>query len=705
MGKISRFLPIILLVIIAGCKGSQSAPSIHPPPVPEEVRLPVDYVFLLDNSGSIPRGESRTFAKEAIKAFIELAEIGDRISLITFDTDARIIATETIAGENERNRLKMALESGFSFRGRHTDISKAITLLRQETASLFRGTGKAKPAVILISDGKLEPRGDVRSSYQRLIQDWQALADIIPFYTIGLGDTEINRDFLPGINGLGLLNRMADSSGGRFFPVRSVEELIETCVDVLRITKGYEELKGQKVFWTDDSTNRLVFLVLKRIPGHTLCTTRDIRVKDFSGKEIDFNHALSNPNIQWRSGEFYDLIIIQEPSAGGWEVILANGDFPRVATLIRNQVHLRYLVNREYWDREKKTVMAWLYDERTGAISERPCKMTLRFDRKKDFQSSDNALCLKRTRKGTYLTQLNIKGETPTKGDYLLQIKARDDKGFFLRKSPVLPVRIKEAFFTFKLPEGTQVMWPILWKGVSFVVEFDTHHRNYPRFSELPRIFLYLDKVKKQGNTHLPIMELKHKKVDGKILYYVQRADLERGRYVAQVVIAGRLANGKRVRIESPFCLFDLKWAVWVWGIFALLGVVLLLSLAYVLRPRLSGKLIVEKPMGRPDILMSCHKKVKKSLSGDSLRCGNRRDAFTELEETAFTLSATWGRGLRIRAEKGNIFIERQGDTKPVVMENLYGGDFLIFKDNGRDYVVRIVSRKRPPRSKGRRLH
>lgn len=289
--KIPFLFFIIAGIFMLGCEKETSPPILHAPPVPEEKRLPVDYVFLLDNSGSIPRGEARIFAREAIKAFIDLTDPEDRASIILFDQDARVIATVTIQDEADRNHLKETVESQLTFQGSHTDISKGIALVRKESSTLFREPGAAKPAIILISDRRLEPKKNLQTAYQRLTKDWQALSDLVPFYTLGLGETEIYKEFLPNVTGHTLLTQMAEESGGRFYPVRSVEELVETCGKVLRHTKGYGEPAEQEVFQTDESTSRLAFLVIKRLPDRRLCRTGEILLQEPGSKQINFSRS------------------------------------------------------------------------------------------------------------------------------------------------------------------------------------------------------------------------------------------------------------------------------------------------------------------------------------------------------------------------------------------------------------------------------
>ena len=706
MGKVKILATMAIFIIFFSCKGKPPPQILHPPPVPEEKRIPVDYVFLLDNSGSIPKGEARAFAREAIKAFIDLAEPEDRVSLITFDRWARIIASEMIRDEGNRNRLKNALESKLTFKGTHTDISKGIALLKEKNSGLFRGLSAAKPAVILISDGKLEPKGNLQGAYNQLIRDWQSLSDLVPFYTFGLGETEIYKEFLPKVSGQSLLTQIAEASGGRFYPVRSVEELIETCVHVIRHTKGYGELAGQEIFWTDDSTFRLALLVIKRLPDRQICKTQDIRIRDPEGRKIGFLEARGyredKTRVLWHKGTYYDLVMVERPPTGEWAVSLISGETPKVVALIRNQIHLRYLVRREYWDQERKVIMAWLYDERTGALSERPCQVNLLVDLLKAFPTTENKTQLQKTKEGTYLAYIKLAGKEPPIGEYLLGILAEDKGGFFVRKGQTINVRVKGAYFSFNLPKDPIHKWPIFWKGLRFAAELDSTHQFYPRFQEPPKISLDSEKIEEEKTVSLPRIELPCRRSNGKILYQISRRDLGLGQYGAYYIMEGRLTSGKKVRVESPEFYFTLVWPFWAWIGSAILVFIVVVFGVYVGRPKLSGRLSFVRPEGRPPIILTKHKRARKSFKGDSLRLGSGGDELTELGHTSFTLTALRGKGLKIKVQDGNVSLKRDEQTRSITTTALFRGDIITFADGEANYVAEIISPKRRPRKRRR---
>ena len=686
----------LLTILIAGCKARPPQEVIKPPPVPEVRRLPVDYVFLLDNSGSIPRGEAREFAREAIKAFIELCEINDKITLITFDETARLVVSRVIGGQEDRNVIKRAAEEGLTFRGRYTDISAAFLYLESHRNTIFRGQN-CTPAVILISDGKLEPKRprSVREAYQSMMSALNTLT-AIPFYTIGLGETAIYEEFL-GINGLSLLRDMAASTGGRFYHVRSVDQLIDTYFRILRLTKGISEIKGRYIFWVDESTKRISTLVIKRKPSQDICATSDIFIEDAKGQNIthrdyaQFYHGQGLPTqIRWQPGRYYDLIIIEKPFSGRWKVGLTTGNEPEAISILKTLINLRCKAKRSYWDKEKKTALAWLYDERKRGLSDLPCGITARFDRAKDFETSHNDIQFKKADNDVYVAQ--IKADLP--GDYLLQVRAENEADYFYRLTEPIPFSIKESYFSFAFPKKTIEKWMVGWKGFTLGTSVDTKAKNYTPFQKEPDVFLYLEKIDEEGKPHtLPSQELSKSVEGGRLVYALNITKIGLGRYSGHLSLRGILDTGEKVAIASEDFSFRVKRPFWEYGAFGLIGILVFGMATWSLRPELMGSLRIVSPRAKT-IPLKGHRGTKKGLKGDCLTFGQGGAELLELKQVSFTISGRWWKKMEINVGRGRIeIVRRRGKLSlgPGRSDLLSPKDKFLFTDSGKKYEIGII--------------
>ena len=96
--------------------------------------------------------------------------------------------------------------------------------------------------------------------------------------------------------------------------------------------------------------------------------------------------------------------------------------------------------------------------------------------------------------------------------------------------------------------------------------------------------------------------------------------------------------------------------------------------------------------------MLTKNKKAEKSIRGDQLRFGNKGKELKELQLQSFSIHALRGKKLKIRVKKGAMTLTRSGETRPVSVAELYRGDQISFFDNGIEYVIEMISPKRPPR-------
>jgi len=691
----TKFLLIFFLLMLSvlGCKGKPPEEIVKPPPIPEIEYLPVDYVFLLDNSGSIPRGEPRVFAREAIKAFVELSEINDKISLIAFDEDARLLISRVIQSQSDKDFIKSAVEDGLGFDGQYTDISKAFLYLNENRQNLFRGMGY-NPVVVLISDGKLQPKPprNVNNAYQQMINSLNDLSGIA-FYTIGLGETAIYEDFLPDINGLVLLrDKIATPTGGHFYHIRSVDALIETYFNILHLTKGISEVKGKHIFWVDESTKRISALVLKKTPKENICTTSDIVIKDPVKREFAYPNIPAN--IRWVQGNYYDLITIDSPSLGIWEINVINDKRLEIFSILKRLISLRFKVKESYWDNEKKVVLAWLYDEKKKGLSDVPCKMTAKFDKKEKFKNSHHYISFKKAENDVYVAVLKSDNELKiSPGDYVLQIMAKNEEKYFYRLTEPIEFNIKNSYFSFIFPEKVIKRWIYCWKGLDFKAIIDTNAETYPSFQEDPKLTVYLEKIEEEKIKPLREIVLKKKVEGNKIIYSSHLSEIALGTYNTHFHIDGILRTGEKIGIDSQDFLITVKIPPQEWAIFGFIGIFVIGTITWFSRPKLRGSISMVSPERRL-ISLKNHPKRKKSLRGDYLILGPGGGELSNLKNTAFKVCAIWRKRTKLEVIRGRIELKRGKERKLLTAggsSELSRGDEISFRDDGVEFRLRKI--------------
>ena len=204
----------------------------RPQHVGEQVQLPVsgrDLMLVVDISPSMDeqdmvlRGRSINrlqAVKRVLDDFIDHRE-GDRLGLILFGTEPYVQAPLTFDRETVRTLLQ---ESGIGMAGRATAIGDAIGLSVQR----LRDRPQQQRVVVMLTDGA-NTAGQITPDKASEI----AQAAGVRIYTVGIGaDSMIQRGLLGSrqVNPSrdldeGLLTRMAQQTGGRYFRARSLPEL------------------------------------------------------------------------------------------------------------------------------------------------------------------------------------------------------------------------------------------------------------------------------------------------------------------------------------------------------------------------------------------------------------------------------------------------------------------------------------------------
>lgn len=152
----------------------------------------MDFVFVLDVSGSMADSGKMIVSKNALEAFINEVGDKDRMEIMTFNVSPTILFGELKGGSEQARKEAMEFLSNQKARG-GTELVPAMT-----TAYKYNDPDRTLNVVIL-SDGMTE-QGE-RQTLLRLIQSRPQNARV---FCIGIGN-EVNRP---------LLEQMAEDSGG-----------------------------------------------------------------------------------------------------------------------------------------------------------------------------------------------------------------------------------------------------------------------------------------------------------------------------------------------------------------------------------------------------------------------------------------------------------------------------------------------------------
>jgi Ca-activated chloride channel homolog len=188
----------------------------------EDVPTSIGVVF--DMSGSMSDKVAK--AREAAVEFFKTANPQDEFSLVTFNDRAELASRFTNSVEDLQTRMMFTAAKG------RTALLDAIYL----GLSQMRGAHNAKRALLIISDG-----GDNHSRYNESdIRNFVKESDV-QIYAMGVFSAVGSRGTTEELEGPSLLGELCDMTGGRVFPVDSLDALPDIA------TKIAMELRNQYV--------------------------------------------------------------------------------------------------------------------------------------------------------------------------------------------------------------------------------------------------------------------------------------------------------------------------------------------------------------------------------------------------------------------------------------------------------------------------
>jgi Ca-activated chloride channel family protein len=198
--------------------------------VPQEIvsfsseDVPVSIGVVFDMSGSMSDKVDK--ARQAAVQFLKTANPRDEFFLVSFNDQAELTSRFTSSIEELQNRMMYTAAKG------RTALLDAIYL----GLSQMRGAHNGKRALLIISDG-----GDNHSRYSEAdIRNFVKEADC-QLYSIGVFDSNDMERTVEERYGPTLLSELAELSGGRVFPVASLNDLPDIA------TKIGMELRNQYV--------------------------------------------------------------------------------------------------------------------------------------------------------------------------------------------------------------------------------------------------------------------------------------------------------------------------------------------------------------------------------------------------------------------------------------------------------------------------
>lgn len=292
------FMRNVLLSLL--CLAAAAWAEDAPPPASADVRI------LIDVSGSMQKTDPLNLRAPALKLLVSLLPADAQASLWLFAEEPQLLIPLGKTGKAWKTQA-LAGANKIHSRGLFTDIEAALNQASEDWKNASALAGKRH--LILLTDGKVDVSKEAQKSAesrQRIINEaipkLQQLG--VQVHTLALSEDA----------DLELLKKLSQDSGGWSEAIQAAEQLERMFAKVVAKTTPHDTvpLQGNK-FTIDTSIQEFSLLVFL---GPATEPTRLIRPDKLEASEI-----MLLPNIHWHHERGYDLITVDHPEPGVWELI------------------------------------------------------------------------------------------------------------------------------------------------------------------------------------------------------------------------------------------------------------------------------------------------------------------------------------------------------------------------------------------------
>jgi len=278
---------------------------------PSTEKLPLDTVVIMDSSGSMKQTDPKQLRKPAAKLFISLLDKDDRLSVVSFSSQAWPITYLTKLETDKQLKQALRATDKISHKGMYTNIHSAIKKgieFLKESDQINR-----EPIIILMSDGQMDVGNKEKSAQLReqIFEDLlpQLIEHNIKIYSIAFTEASDQE----------LLQEIADATDGRYALAASDAVLHKVFSKIFEQTKQPDMLPlNENKFVVDASINEITIIANKASDAS------QIYLKPPIGEKI--NSTFKSEKVKWFVSTSFDMITIKKPAEGEWKILYSDDD-------------------------------------------------------------------------------------------------------------------------------------------------------------------------------------------------------------------------------------------------------------------------------------------------------------------------------------------------------------------------------------------
>ncbi|ANF58603.1 vWA domain-containing protein [Halotalea alkalilenta] len=266
-----------------------------------------DVRMVVDVSGSMHQSDPDNVRSSALKLLIELLPASERAGIWTFGTEVANPLPLAPIDPAWRSRALELLPRLLDYQ-QHTDLESALD-------AALAPEGDPARRVVLFTDGRVDlPAGGDKvrrdaESRQRLVEQAPSLAaQDVTIDTIGLTD----------LADTALLRQLAQPTGGLASEAEGSRELMRSFLGVLGRVVDRDQLpfEGDR-FSVDPGVERITVLVFH---GRSGVAVSPVLVTPDGRRFGSGDVGEQAPVSRWVVDRFFDLVTIEQPTAGEWRI-------------------------------------------------------------------------------------------------------------------------------------------------------------------------------------------------------------------------------------------------------------------------------------------------------------------------------------------------------------------------------------------------
>ncbi len=277
-------------------------------------------VIVFDNSGSMRSNDPHRLAPAAAMLYVQLAKKKDHLGLVVFDQKARLAVPLQGRG-SVRQRIGRKL-AGLRLSGALTDIGSALELALDTL-------GEARPqtadVVVLLTDGHVDLGAGRKAAVSKEVE--RIRTQVVERYR----QRRVSLYAIAFTNSAdrALLSDISGQTRGAFRYISTPQELHRAFSDLFTVASGASSLPVRDgAVVVDPSIRQTSFVMTKKNPG-------DAHQVVAPDEEV-LTARHSRDGLKWKSSPSYDLVEIDQPQVGAWQMLDQEGEAADAVAIVKD---------------------------------------------------------------------------------------------------------------------------------------------------------------------------------------------------------------------------------------------------------------------------------------------------------------------------------------------------------------------------------